>query len=68
MFIQNQTSETLTLVLTATQAQYLLAGLRERLDILGEDVRELVTELAAAGVTAAAAPDHIRTEYMPPLK
>jgi len=67
MNIQNQTADILTLVLEPKEAQYLLEGLHDRLDLLGESAQKLSKLLMEAGVHAPDQPDHIRTEYMPPL-
>lgn len=66
MIIQNQTADTLTLVLEPREAEYLLQGLHDRLDLLGEEARRLTTALIDVGVQKPKHPDHIRTEYMPP--
>lgn len=57
----------ISLALDADEARHLLQGLREHRDALGAAAQELERQLTAIGITPPEPPDHIRTEYAPPL-
>ncbi len=68
MNIENQTAEVLSVILEPEEAQRLVEGLSEHLDLLGQPGEKLLNLLVGAGVRAPEPTGHIRTEYMPPLK
>jgi hypothetical protein len=67
MNIDNIQGKTVTIRARESKAQDLLDGLLAHGDELGELGEELARLLKAAGVEATPAPDHIRTEYAPPM-
>lgn len=68
MNIERQDGSTVVIRARTHKAQDLLDGLIAHRDELGELGRELERMLRAAGIEPSAAPDHIRHEYMPPLR
>ena len=68
MNIMNQTAESLSVILDPEEAQRLVEGLSEHLTLLGQPAEKLLNLLAGAGVRAPQPEEHVRTEYMPPLK
>lgn len=63
MRIEQQTQQTVSLVLSADQARHVLGGLQAHADELGEVGAALANALRTAGVTPPETPAHPRTEW-----
>lgn len=66
MHIKNQDKASVTIELSAADAQHLLSGLTAPNVVLGTLATTLRDELVRAGVTPLDKPDHIRSEHVPP--
>lgn len=63
MRIEQQTQQTVGLVLSADKARHVLGGLQAHAEELGEVGAALASALRAAGLTPPQAPAHARTEW-----
>ncbi|MBD3619757.1 MAG: hypothetical protein LPK58_03975 [Gammaproteobacteria bacterium] len=67
MNIDKLEGKTVTIRARESKARDLLDGLLAHQEELGELGQELARLLQAAGIEPNAQPEHVRTEYMPPL-
>ena len=67
MNIDKIDGKTVTIRARETKARDLLDGLLAHEDELGELGQELARLLKSAGIESTPEPDHIRTEYAPPM-
>lgn len=68
MNIQREDGKTVVIRAPLHKAQDLLGGLIAHHDEFGDLAAELERQLRAAGVEPVPPPDHMRYEYMPPLR
>lgn len=63
MRIEKQSDKSVTIMLSAEEAQHVLAGLGEHAGELGEAGQPLVQALNDAGITPYQPPEHVRHEW-----
>ncbi|HKK06281.1 MAG TPA: hypothetical protein VKA50_10575 [Gammaproteobacteria bacterium] len=63
MHIEKQSDKTVTITLSAEEAQHVLAGLGEHAGELGDAGQPLAKALTDAGITPYQPPEHVRHEW-----